>query len=84
VTTRLRTLAFLVAAPPVGALALAVLIAGWVVVSVLAITPLGVPALVSFRAAVGGVARLDAKLANRLLGTSVRPPLRSPGPGGLG
>jgi signal transduction histidine kinase len=80
---RLRTLVFLLAAVPVGALALAVLIAGWVTVSTLAITPLGVPALVAFRAAVGGVARLDAGIANGLLGTSVRPALRSPGPRGF-
>jgi signal transduction histidine kinase len=80
---RLRTLVFLLAAVPVGALALGVLIAGWVTVAVLAITPLAVPALVAFRAAVGGVARLDAEIASRLLGTSVRPSLRSPGPRGF-
>jgi signal transduction histidine kinase len=79
----LRTLAFLLAAVPVGALALGVLIAGWVAVSVLAITPLAVPALVAFRAAVGGIARFDAELANRLLGTSLRPPVVSPGPRGF-
>ena len=78
-----RTLVFLLAAVPVGALALGVLIAGWVAVSVLAITPLGIPALVGFRNAVGGVAALDAEIANRLLGTSVRPPLRSRGPRGF-
>ena len=43
---RLRTLVFLLAAVPVGAVALAVLIAGWVVVPVVAITPLVIPALV--------------------------------------
>jgi signal transduction histidine kinase len=79
----LRTLAFLLAAAPVGALALGVLIAGWVAVSVLAITPLAVPALVAFRAAVGGISRLDAELANALLGTSLRPPVASPGPRGF-
>ncbi len=79
----LRTLAFLLAAVPVGALALGVLIAGWVAVSVLAITPLVVPALVAFRAAVGGVARLDGEIANGLLQTSVRPPLRSAGSRGF-
>jgi signal transduction histidine kinase len=79
----LRTLAFLLAAAPLGALALGVLIAGWVAVSVLAITPLAVPALVAFRAAVGGISRLDAELANGLLGTAVRPPAASPGPRGF-
>jgi signal transduction histidine kinase len=79
----MRTLLFLLGSIPLAALALAVLIAGWVAVPVLAITPLGVPALVGFRAAVGGVARLHAELANRLLGTSISPPLRSPGPRGF-
>ncbi|HEU5213953.1 MAG TPA: 2TM domain-containing protein [Gaiellaceae bacterium] len=79
---RLRTLVFLLAAVPVGALALAVFIAGWTVVPLLAITPLVVPALVGYRAAVGAVARVDAELANRLLGTSARPRLRAPGPPG--
>jgi len=79
----LRTLAFVLAGVPVGALAFGVLVAGWVAVSVLAITPLVVPALVAFRAAVGGVARLDGEIANGLLETSVRPALRSAGPGGF-
>jgi signal transduction histidine kinase len=79
---RLATLVFLVAAVPVGALALGVLIAGWTVVAVLAITPLVVPALVAFRTAVGATARLDALLSNALLGTSVEPPLASRGPRG--
>lgn len=80
---RVRVLVFLLAAVPVGALALGVLIAGWTVSAVLAVTPLGVPALVAFRAAVGGTARLDGEIANCLLGTSVRPSLRSPGPRGF-
>jgi hypothetical protein len=83
VTGKLRTLAFLLAAALVAPLALAVLIAGWVVVPVVAITPLVIPALVGFRYAVGGLARLDAGIANGLLGTSVNPPLRSPGPRGF-
>jgi signal transduction histidine kinase len=78
-----RTLLFLLASVPLAALAFALLLAGWIAVSVLAITPLGVPALVGFRAAAGGVAWVDAELANRLLGTSARPPVRSPGPSGF-
>ena len=74
-----RTLLFLLAAVPVGAVALAALIAGWVLAACLAITPLVIPALVGFRAVVGGLARLDAGLANELLGTSARPPVSSPG-----
>jgi signal transduction histidine kinase len=79
VARTLKTLLFLAAAVPVGALAMAVLIAGWVTVACLAITPLVVPAIVAFRAAVGGTSWLDAQLANGLLGTSVQPALRSPG-----
>jgi len=40
-----RTLLYLLTAVPLGALGLAVLVAGWTVVPVLAITPLVVPAL---------------------------------------
>ena len=79
----LTTLIFLLAVVPLAGIGLAVLIAGWVLVATLAITPLVVPALVAFRVAVGGVARLDAELANALLGTSAQPPVTSPGPGGF-
>jgi hypothetical protein len=79
----IRTLLFLFAAVPVGAVALAVLIAGWTVVAVLAITPLVVPALMGLRAAIGGLARFDAGLANALLGTATRPDVTSPGPTGF-
>jgi hypothetical protein len=80
---KLRTLVFLLIAVPVAPLALAVLIAGWVVVPIFAITPLVIPALVAFRYAVGGLARMDGEIANELLGMSVTPPLRSPGPRGF-
>lgn len=79
----IRTLLFMLAAVPVGAAALAVLIAGWSVVVSLAITPLVVPALMGFRAAVGGLARFDAGLANALLETATRPDLTSPGSAGF-
>jgi uncharacterized membrane protein HdeD (DUF308 family) len=62
----LSTLLFLLAAAPVGALALDVLIAGSVLVAALAVTPLVVPALIGFRVAVGGTARLAATLGNVL------------------
>ena len=77
-----RTLAYLLTAIPLGAIGFATLVAGWVVVSVLAVTPLVVPALVAFRAAVGGIARLEGKIANALLGTRTTPPMQSPGPKG--
>lgn len=82
VTGRLRTLGFLLAAVPVAPLALAVLIAGWAVVPVVAVIPLVIPAFVGVRYAVGELARRDGGIANGLLGTSVNPPRRSPGPRG--
>ena len=82
-TRRLKALLFLLAVIPLGGAGLAALIAGWVLVATLAITPLVVPALVAFRVAVGGVTRLDGVLANSLLGTDVDPQLTSPGPGGF-
>ena len=83
IVPRLQTMVFLGAAVPVAAIGLAVLVAGWVLVTCLAITPLVVPALVAFRAAAGGIAWLDGQLANELLDTSVQPPVTSPGPGGF-
>jgi signal transduction histidine kinase len=68
-----RRLLYLVTALPLGALGGAVLIAGWSLVAGLAITPLVVPALVAFRAAVGLLARAEAALAAGLLGSSARP-----------
>ncbi|HKD33454.1 MAG TPA: sensor domain-containing protein [Gaiellaceae bacterium] len=65
-----RVLVHLSLAAPLGAAALAVLIAGWVTTAVLAITPLVVVALVGFRAAVGGLALLEAALARELLGAA--------------
>jgi len=78
-----RTLAFLAAALPFAVVAGALLIAGWIVVPLVAITPLIVPALIALRVAVGALARVDAGLANRLLGTHVRPPVREPAASGF-
>jgi signal transduction histidine kinase len=83
VTRAVRTLLFLLAAVPVGAMALALLIAGWVAVPLLAITPFVVPALVAFRVSVGGLARLDAELARELVGAAAQPPVFSRGPSGF-
>jgi len=77
--TCMRTLLYLVAAVPLGAAGLTVLIAGWSLALSLAITPLVVPVLVGFRVAVGGIARLEAVFANALLGTSVHAPIASRG-----
>jgi signal transduction histidine kinase len=83
VTRAVRTLLFLLAAVPVGALGLALLIAGWVAVPLLAITPFVVPALVVFRFSVGGLTRLDAELARELVGASAHPTVFSRGPSGF-
>jgi signal transduction histidine kinase len=73
-----RTLLFLVAALPLGAIGFAVLVTGWTTSLVFAITPLAVPVLVSFRFAVGQLARAEAALARALLGTTAQPPTTSP------
>ena len=80
---RLKVLVYLVAGIPLGIAGAAVLLCGWIVVALLAITPLVVPALVGFRAAAGGFAWLEAKLANALLGTDLEPPTLSPATGGF-
>jgi signal transduction histidine kinase len=78
-----RTLLYLVTAIPLGAVGGALLLAGWIVVGVLSITPLVVPALVAYRAAVGGLARVEGALANALLGTALAPRASSSGPRGF-
>lgn len=81
-TQSAKTLLYLLTAIPLGAVGAATLLAGWIVVPLLAVTPLVVPALVAFRAAVGGIARLEGRTANALLGTRTAPPMGSPGPRG--
>src|SRR5262245_57118519 len=78
ITKGSRTLLFVLAAIPLGALGVTVLVAGWILTVVLSITPLVVPILAGFRATVGGIARVEGRLANALLGTRVRPPVTSP------
>src|SRR4051794_20044472 len=74
-----RSLAFLLAALPVAAVVLTLLIAGWTATLVLAITPLVVFVLVGYRAVVGLVSRVDAALARGLLGVDVDPAMSSGG-----
>ena len=74
-----RSLVFLLAALPVAAVVLALLIAGWTTTLVLAITPLVIFVLVGYRGAVGLVARVDAALARGLLGVETEPPISSGG-----
>ncbi|HVU79092.1 MAG TPA: hypothetical protein VHC67_16065, partial [Gaiellaceae bacterium] len=54
-----------------GTFAFGLLLAGWIAVPLLLVTPLASPALVGFRAAVGAAARAEAWLANTQLGTEV-------------
>jgi hypothetical protein len=74
-----RDLLFVAAAIPVAAVVLAVVLAGWIAVAVLAITPLVVPVLVGYRGAIGLLARADAGLARSLLGVTAEPPISSGG-----
>jgi signal transduction histidine kinase len=76
-----RRLLFLVSALPLGAVGLAVLIAGWTPTVVLAITPLVVPLLVALRFGVGQLARAEGALARGLLGVAADPPTGSGGTG---
>jgi signal transduction histidine kinase len=76
-----RTLVYLATALPIGACTLAVLIAGFTLTAVLAVTPLLVVVLVAFRGAVGLVASADAALVRGLLGADVRPRITSGGAG---
>jgi signal transduction histidine kinase len=76
-----RTLLFLLAAVPIGAVMLGLLIAGWTSIGVLAITPLVVPVLLGYRGAIGLLARADAALARSLLGVEADPPITSGGQG---
>jgi hypothetical protein len=67
-----RTLLFLLYPVPLGALGATVLIAGWTVALVFCSTPLIVPILIGFRAAVGWIAVTEAAVARTLLGIPVR------------
>ena len=72
-TTTGRRLLYLTSALPLGAVWLAVLIAGWVVVPVLAITPLLPAVLIGFAAVVRFSVWVEGFLARRLLGAPVAP-----------
>ena len=76
-----RALLFVAAGIPVAAVVLAVLVAGWTSIVVLAITPLVVPLLLGYRGVVGLLARADARLARSLLASEVGPPVSSAGRG---
>ena len=67
-----RTLLFLFTALPLGAVGATVLLTSWTVALVLVITPLIVPVMIAFRAAVGWTAEAEAALARTLLRIPVR------------
>jgi signal transduction histidine kinase len=69
-----RALLYNVFGLAIASLAFAVLIAGWTVTLVFAITPLVFPLLFGLRWVVGQLARLQAVSANALLGTQLSPP----------
>jgi signal transduction histidine kinase len=76
-----RALLFFVAQLALGIVAWVVLIGGWSVTAVLAITPLVIPLLVGLRWGVGLLARAQAEVARELLGTSTHPPIAIRGRG---
>jgi signal transduction histidine kinase len=78
-----RTLLFLFTALPLGAVGATVLLTGWTVALILVITPLIVPVLIGFRAAVGWTAVAEAALARTLLGIPVRSRSWTPSAGGF-
>jgi signal transduction histidine kinase len=66
-----RSLLFLAAALPFGVVGITALAIGWGLTLAFLITPLVVGVLIGVRAAVGGMAALEAALARRLLGADV-------------
>ena len=70
-----RALLYQICGLAIASLAFAVLIAGWTVTLVFAITPLVFPLLFGLRWVVGQLARLQALTANGLLGTRLSPPV---------
>jgi signal transduction histidine kinase len=78
-----RTLTYLITAVPLGVVGAAVILLGWLLVPLLAITPAVVPVLIGFRTVVGRLAAVEAWLANGLLGIAVRPRTSTPSRSGF-
>jgi signal transduction histidine kinase len=76
-----RALLFYVAQLALGLIGFTLLVAGWPITLVFAITPLVVPLLVGLRLAVGGLARAEASIARDLIGARTRTPVSSPASG---
>ena len=75
-----RALLFFVVGVPLGAVALAALVAGWAVTVSLSFTPLVFPLLIGLRAVVGALGWTHGALARELLGAQVDPPVLTSGP----
>jgi signal transduction histidine kinase len=76
-----RSFAYLASALVMGTLGFGLLLAGWLVVGLLAFTPFSAPALIAFRWSVGCLAEVEARLA-RLVGVDVGRQRRSSGGAG--
>ena len=76
-----RALVFSVAELVLGVAGFTLLVAGWPITLVCAITPLVIPLLIGLRAAVGLLARAEASVARDLLGARARTPIMSGGRG---
>jgi signal transduction histidine kinase len=74
-----RELVYLLAGGPLAAASFGLLLAGWLAVGLLAVTPLVVPALLLFRWGTWLLAEAEAAVARTLLGVDVR--VARPGPG---
>jgi signal transduction histidine kinase len=78
-----RALAFLLVQLALGIAALVVIPLFWGLSLLFAITPLVVPLLIAFRAAVGGLSQAGAKVAGLLVGADADPPVLSESSGGF-
>ena len=80
-TDTYRALLFQIVQLGIGVVGFTLLVAGWTITLVFAITPLVVPLLIVLRAAVGLLARTQAYVAEYLLGVRTRPPASAEGRG---
>jgi signal transduction histidine kinase len=78
-----RALALLIVHVALGIAAFVVIPLFWGLSLLFAITPLVVPLLIAFRAAVGGLSQAGAKVARQLIGAEADPPVLSEGSGGF-